>query len=101
MNPLIVYEVTIPSSHRTTRIVKIVQSMSTPNSFSLAQARSRSTQEREGKLTCEPALTSSPHCILDGFGAVRCSLTHTFEISCPGHFAGFPATVGAGVNNFN
>src|SRR5208283_5918641 len=59
MNPPRVYEVTIPRSHRTTKIVKIVQSMSTPNSFSFEQNRSRSTQGREGRLTRESALRSS------------------------------------------
>src|SRR5271170_8124863 len=60
MNPPRVYEVTIPRSHRITRIVNIVQSILTPYS-AFVQARSRSGQTGEGKLTCESALTSSPH----------------------------------------
>src|SRR5208282_69117 len=101
MNPPRVYEVTIPKSHRMTRIVKIVQSMSTPNSFCSVEACSRYAQEREGKRTCESALTSSPHRRLDGFGKFRCSLTHTFRIGFTGHFAGMAATVGAGFTSFN
>jgi hypothetical protein len=59
MNPPIVYEVTIPRSHKTTKITKIVQSTLAPYSFYLVQVQGRVGWSAPWELVCEttPSLT--------------------------------------------